>query len=155
MPARFPPHPITRSVLEDSTVRRASQLRQTLTMRNLMLTSCVAMLLDLATALPPIEAHSRRASSGCGAFHLVNGITLPHFITSSNKSRSYFLHTPSGYDTNKPYPVVFGFHGSSSIGLFFEVDTGMSDSKYSGQVSPPSSQSSHNIRYRLEMLMSW
>ncbi|KAK6984043.1 carbohydrate esterase family 1 protein [Favolaschia claudopus] len=96
----------------------------------------------LATAVSidarPSEPESRAAtgSPGCGTSHWFNGITQYHSVdvpTSANQteSRSYSIHLPSSYDAKKPYPVVLGFHGSSSIGLFFELDTGLSGGKYS------------------------
>ncbi|GAP85252.1 putative carbohydrate esterase family 1 protein [Rosellinia necatrix] len=72
-----------------------------------------------------------RATAGCGKFHLLTGVTTYHGLTSSGRDRSYSVHLPSGYDKSKPYPVVLGFHGSGSIGLFFEVDTKMSESRFS------------------------
>ncbi|KAJ7790463.1 hypothetical protein B0H14DRAFT_3501574 [Mycena olivaceomarginata] len=36
--------------------------------------------------------------------------------------------TPSTY-ANTPYPLVLGFHRSSSVGFFFEADTGLSGTK--------------------------
>ncbi|KAI1111910.1 carbohydrate esterase family 1 protein [Nemania sp. NC0429] len=72
-----------------------------------------------------------RATAGCGKIHLLPGITTYHGLTSSGRDRTYSVHLPSGYDRSKPYPVVLGFHGSSSIGLFFEVDTRMSESRFS------------------------
>lgn len=39
---------------------------------------------------------------------------------------------PQSYDENKKTPVVFGFHGSPGIGVFFAADTKFSDSKFSG-----------------------
>jgi len=98
-----------------------------------------APVLPFADALPQPQQQglslSRKASPGCGSFQLLKGITLPRFIKSGTRSRSYFVHTPANYDTNKAYPVVVGFHGSSSIGLFFEADAKLSDAKYSGDVS--------------------
>ena len=107
-----------------------------------LLSLAIATLASLtsATALPPQTYNgpsslaARAASPGCGAFTLLKGITIPRFIKSGTRSRSYMVHVPSSYDTNKAYPVVLGFHGSSSIGTFFEVDTLMSDAKYSGNV---------------------
>jgi predicted peptidase len=43
-----------------------------------------------------------------------------NFLTSSNRARSYWIHTPDVYDQTKSYPVVIAFHGSSKIG--FDVD---------------------------------
>ncbi|CAG9974664.1 unnamed protein product [Clonostachys byssicola] len=69
-------------------------------------------------------------TSGCGKTYLFQGVTQTRIITSSGKYRAYGVHLPSGYDKNKKYPTILGFHGSSSIGLFFELDTRLSSSKY-------------------------
>ncbi|KAJ7065774.1 carbohydrate esterase family 1 protein [Mycena amicta] len=70
----------------------------------------------------------RAGTAGCGTTHWFNGITQYHSLTSNNTDRSYSIHLPSSYDKNKAYPLVLGFHGSSGIGLFFELDTGLSSS---------------------------
>jgi poly(3-hydroxybutyrate) depolymerase len=74
-----------------------------------------------------------RASEGCGKRQFFNGVTQYRGIKSGGIDRSYSFHLPSDYDANKPYPLVIGFHGSSSIGLFLELDTKLSNSKYSGE----------------------
>ena len=66
-----------------------------------------------------------------GKKQFLPGITQYRGIKSSGKDRSYSYHLPSSYDPNKAYPVVLGFHGSSSIGLFFELDTKMSQARHS------------------------
>ncbi|KAF7308836.1 Carbohydrate esterase family 1 protein [Mycena kentingensis (nom. inval.)] len=71
-------------------------------------------------------------SAGCGTTHWFPGITKYHSVTSSNRSRDYSIHLPSSYDANHPYPVVLGFHGSSSVGFFLEVDSKLSESRFSG-----------------------
>ncbi|KAI1827870.1 carbohydrate esterase family 1 protein [Xylaria intraflava] len=86
----------------------------------------------VALAAPAAAASiAARATAGCGKAHFLPGITTYHGLNSSGRDRTYSVHLPSDYDDSEPYPVVLGFHGSSSIGLFFEVDTGLSDSKYS------------------------
>ncbi|KAI8630219.1 carbohydrate esterase family 1 protein [Xylariaceae sp. FL1651] len=86
-----------------------------------------------ALAAPVVASNiAARATAGCGKFHLP-GITTYHGLTSSGRSRSYSVHVPSAYDSSKPYPLVLGFHGSSSIGLFFEVDTKLSESRFSAK----------------------
>jgi predicted peptidase len=91
-----------------------------------------------------------RAVSGCGKTQILPGVTRYRFgLKTSGKSRSYGYHLPSNYDKNKKYPVVVGFHGSSSIGTFFELDTKMSDARYSGDVrisSPCSRRSADQDR---------
>ncbi|KAH8722978.1 hypothetical protein GQ44DRAFT_751128 [Phaeosphaeriaceae sp. PMI808] len=84
---------------------------------------------DFAYCLP--HTISTRASSGCNKKPFLPGITQYRIIKSSGKDRSYSFHLPSAYNSNKPYPVVLGFHGSSSIGAFFELDTKMSQDRYS------------------------
>jgi poly(3-hydroxybutyrate) depolymerase len=82
-------------------------------------------------ALPHHQQVVARASSGCGKAAFLPGITQYRFFKSGGKDRSYSYHLPSSYDSNKAYAVVVGFHGSSSIGAFFELDTKMSQEKYS------------------------
>jgi poly(3-hydroxybutyrate) depolymerase len=82
-------------------------------------------------ALPQHHDTVPRGSSGCGKSSLFPGITQYRFLKSSGKDRSYSYHVPSSYNVDKPYPVVVGFHGSTSIGAFFELDTKMSQERYS------------------------
>jgi predicted peptidase len=95
----------------------------------------------IAAAVAPVFAApatapsvSTRATTGCGKTHLFPGITTYHGLESSGRDRTYSVHLPTTYDKSKPYPLVIGFHGSSSIGLFFEVDTKLSDSRFSANV---------------------
>jgi poly(3-hydroxybutyrate) depolymerase len=93
----------------------------------------LAALLLASTAASLPQTHIS-AASGCGKTQLLPGVTQYRFgLTSSGKSRSYSYHLPSSYDKNKKYPVVLGFHGSSSIGLFFEMDTKMSEARFSSE----------------------
>ncbi|KAF2635584.1 alpha/beta-hydrolase [Massarina eburnea CBS 473.64] len=79
------------------------------------------------------EIEHRAPSSGCGTPAFLPGVTQYRFgLKSSGKDRSYSYHLPANYDANKRYAVVVGFHGSSSIGAFFELDTKMSEARYSG-----------------------
>jgi poly(3-hydroxybutyrate) depolymerase len=87
------------------------------------------LFLPFCTALPHV---STRSTPGCGKTHLFPGVTQYRFnLVSSDKSRSYSYHLPANYDPNKEYPAVLGFHGSSSTGLFFELDTKMSEKRFS------------------------
>jgi len=97
----------------------------------LLLIVCLR-LFQLTHAFPHTQHFIARASSGCGKEPFLPGLTQYRGIKSSGKDRSYSFHLPSSYDASKPYPVVFGFHGSSSIGTFFELDTKMSQERYSG-----------------------
>jgi len=93
--------------------------------------------LAILTVVSCTPAQSQTAgTAGCGRKHWFNGIT--HYILglqSSDRDRSYSIHLPSDYIENSPYPVVLGFHGSQSIGFFFEADTRMSELQYSSGVS--------------------
>ncbi|KAJ7309489.1 hypothetical protein DFH08DRAFT_823429 [Mycena albidolilacea] len=96
-------------------------------------TSTIA-LLTAATLVSTASINIPRAetvngTAGCGTTHWFNGITQYHSLQSSTRSRDYSVHLLSSYDANKPYPLVLGFHGSSSVGFFFEADTGLSVSK--------------------------
>jgi poly(3-hydroxybutyrate) depolymerase len=82
-------------------------------------------------ALPQGDELILRATSGCGQEAFLPGITQYRGLKSSGKDRSYSYHLPSSYDAEKLYAVVIGFHGSSSIGAFFELDTKMSQERYS------------------------
>lgn len=88
-------------------------------------------ILDPACALPQHQEMIPRTSSGCGKKPFLPGITQYRALKSSSKDRSYSFHLPSAYDADTPYPVVLGFHGSSSIGAFFELDTKLSQARYS------------------------
>lgn len=65
-------------------------------------------------------------------------------LTSSGRTRSYWVRSPDEYDETKNYPVVIAFHGSSEIGydvdgFAFEADIRLSlptiPTKYSKDVS--------------------
>jgi poly(3-hydroxybutyrate) depolymerase len=59
-------------------------------------------------ATPAAEVGAAAATAGCGkAPTLANGT---HTIQSSGKNRSFILRLPDGYDRNRPYRLVFGFH---------------------------------------------
>ncbi|ORY17494.1 carbohydrate esterase family 1 protein [Clohesyomyces aquaticus] len=95
----------------------------------------VALLTHTAFGHPqwPVQV-TPRATSGCGKSQFLPGVTQYRFgLKSAGKDRSYSYHLPSNYGKNKPYPVVIAFHGSSSIGLFLEADTRLSEAKFSGE----------------------
>lgn len=94
------------------------------------LTAAVATILGAPAAAAAVLASA--GSAGCGKTHLVPGITTYHGLTSSGRDRKYSVHIPSNYSDTTPYPVVLGFHGSPGIGFFFEVDSRLSESRFSG-----------------------
>ena len=90
------------------------------------------LLLSLAaTFVAAVEPYASGDTSGCGKTHSFNGLTHYHDLTSGGFERSYSIHLPSNYSKEMQYPLVFGFHGSDSIGLYFEVDTFLSDEEFS------------------------
>jgi poly(3-hydroxybutyrate) depolymerase len=90
-----------------------------------------ACLLRLLHAFPQHHTIASRGSSGCGKSQLLPGLTEYRSLKSSGEDRSYTYHLPSSYNSDKAYPIVVGFHGSSSIGYFFELDTKMDEARYS------------------------
>jgi len=82
--------------------------------------SCVAgaaVVMLAATAMPTGAALSPgsdsgvgilAASAGCGKNPTLNNGT--HTIQSNGTQRSFILRLPSGYDRNRPYRLIFGFH---------------------------------------------
>ncbi|KAI9712332.1 MAG: hypothetical protein M1820_001545 [Bogoriella megaspora] len=85
----------------------------------------------LAKSFPCTAALSEN-NPGCGQLHLITGFPEPHTIQSSGIDRTYLVHAPSDYANTQSYPLVMGFHGSGSVGLFFEVDSDFDNAKYSG-----------------------
>lgn len=95
-----------------------------------MLLPLVASILQFALAHPqPQELTATSTISGCGK---TPGLFSYRDFRSSGKKRIYKFHLPLPYDVNTRYPVVVGFHGSSSIGSFLELDTKLDEERYSG-----------------------
>ncbi|KAI1084150.1 carbohydrate esterase family 1 protein [Whalleya microplaca] len=100
-------------------------------MRHMRYISIIAGAVLAAPALAAVTTLASAGTKGCGESHLFNGITQYYDLTSSGRKRNYSIHLPGDYNESRPYPVVLGFHGSSSVGLFFEVDTKLSEDRYS------------------------
>ena len=77
-----------------------------------------------------VDVYTGGDTSGCGKTHILNAIPKYRTFKSGDDSRGYLAHLPAEYDKNHQYPVIVGFHASSSIGLFFEVDTSLDKAKY-------------------------
>ena len=91
------------------------------------------LLLGLASG--SIANFAYAASNGCGKKPAGKiGATTSFNITSADLKRHYMVHVPSGYKEDKPYPVVFGFHGSGETAWEFEQDTRLSQEKWSKEV---------------------
>ena len=97
-----------------------------------MKSATVAALLcaSLAAAVQPYTGGD---TSGCGKTHLFDGITQYRTIKSGGVTRSYRIHLPLSYSSTYQYPAIIGFHGSSSIGFFFEADTGLDEARYTAK----------------------
>jgi poly(3-hydroxybutyrate) depolymerase len=75
---------------------------------------------DFGAASP---AGTAAASAGCGkAPTLASG---SHTISSGGQNRSYILRVPAGYDNNRQYRLIFGFHWNG--GTANDVDSGGTD----------------------------
>lgn len=65
-------------------------------------------------------------SSGCGKTPTLTSGT--HTILSGGKNRNFILRIPDGYDRNRPYRLVFGFHWlggtSTDVATGRTVETG-------------------------------
>ena len=74
--------------------------------------------------------------SGCGKQPPgALNVTVTFNLTSISL-RSYLVHAPVGYDNNHKYPVVFAFHGNPESAGELELDTRLSDPKWSKDVWP-------------------
>ncbi|KAF2199715.1 carbohydrate esterase family 1 protein [Delitschia confertaspora ATCC 74209] len=91
----------------------------------------VSFYCNLILAFPQQKVTNVAPSKGCGKSHLLKGVTQYRTVESGGKNRSFGIHLPADYDHDHPYPVVLGFHGSSSIGLFFELDKKLSEPRFS------------------------
>lgn len=65
-------------------------------------------------AAPPSDGGATR-SAGCGrAASGALGSFVSRSITVNGAAREYFVRLPTGYDSNRAYPVVYQFHGCST-----------------------------------------
>ncbi|MFI1720405.1 cellulose binding domain-containing protein [Streptomyces sp. NPDC020489] len=78
---------------------------------------------NTALAAPPVTA---AATPGCGKAPTLTSGT--HTIQSGGKNRSFILRIPDGYDRNRAYRLVFGFHWlggtSTDVATGRTVETG-------------------------------
>ena len=65
-------------------------------------------------------AHTDAATAGCGKAPTLTSGTRS--IQTSGKNRNYILRIPDGYDRNRQYRLIFGFHWLG--GTSTDVDTG-------------------------------
>lgn len=79
-----------------------------------------------AAADTTTAAATAAASSGCGRAPTLTSGT--HTIQSGGRDRSFILRIPAGYDRDRPYRLVFGFHwlggSSTDVATGRTVDTG-------------------------------
>ncbi|WP_042405500.1 alpha/beta hydrolase family esterase, partial [Streptacidiphilus carbonis] len=76
-----------------------------------------------ATGMSPTGVSAAAPTAGCGKSPTLASGT--HTIQSSGQSRSYILRVPAGYDSNRPYRLIFGFHWVG--GTANDVDSGGTD----------------------------
>ena len=98
----------------------------------LALTTLVASTASTPSTAQGQSVYTSGDTSGCGKTHLLPGVTAPRTVTSSGTMRTYSIHIPSSYDASHQYPLIVGYHGSSSIGLFLEADTRLDEAQYTG-----------------------
>lgn len=99
----------------------------------LLMSLAAALILVLTTAgtssgstpgVPPSATKAAAAgSAGCGKPPALSSGTRT--IQSGGQTRSYILRLPAGYDSNRPYRLVFGFHWRG--GTANDVDSGGTD----------------------------
>jgi polyhydroxybutyrate depolymerase len=58
------------------------------------------------------------ASPGCGVAPPSAG---SHTVSVGGQQRTFLLDLPTGYDRNRPTPIVFGFHGAGTSGSLFRT----------------------------------
>lgn len=104
----------------------------TITTATMMKAMRLGALTMSAACAPVVAQYTGGDTSGCGKPHLFDGITQYRTVDSSGVDRSYGVHLPSNYSENHQYPTILGFHGSTSIGFFFEADTDLDAAKYTG-----------------------
>jgi poly(3-hydroxybutyrate) depolymerase len=66
-------------------------------------------------------------TSGCGKSQDDIGKSFLRSVSSGEIERNYTVHLPSNYSSEHHHPAILGFHGSESVGAFFEADTRFSD----------------------------
>lgn len=91
----------------------------------------MAFLLKAVLLIPFLGLTKAAATSGCGKQPANVIVTTLFNVTSSNISRNFLVHVPPGYEQNRPYPVVLAFSGNTETALEMELDTRLSDPKWS------------------------
>ena len=69
---------------------------------------------------PPVPAAPLAATAGCGKSPTLTSGTRT--IQSGGKNRTFILRIPDGYDSNRQYRLIFGFHWNG--GTANDVDSG-------------------------------
>jgi poly(3-hydroxybutyrate) depolymerase len=103
-------------------------------LHRLLISIAAAVLLVLTTAgtssgsglgapASPSTVGAAEASAGCGKAPTLTSGT--HTIQSGGQTRSYIVRVPAGYDNNRPYRLIFGFHWRG--GTANDVDSGGTD----------------------------
>ncbi|KAH8897519.1 alpha/beta-hydrolase [Thozetella sp. PMI_491] len=93
--------------------------------------AATALLRDVSSTASP-AVYTDGDTSGCGQSHLITGLPIYYDVQSGGITRTYSVHAPDNYSKSTQYPLIVGFHGSDSIGLFFELDTRLDETQYTG-----------------------
>ena len=88
-----------------------------------------AMALTTATTAA-VAQYTGGDTTGCGKTHIIKDLTVYRDVESGGTKRKYGIHIPAGYDKNEPYPTIVGFHGSDSVGFFFQADTRLNEKRF-------------------------
>ncbi len=68
-------------------------------------------------AIPDTDGGLPAPSTGCGRAPAADGartVDVP-----AQGARTYLVELPGGYDSDTPWPLVFGFHGATTSGMLF------------------------------------
>lgn len=97
-----------------------------------MNTLALRILAVAAVACGAVAQYTGGDTSGCGKTHSFNGITQYRDLKSGGVDRKYGIHLPSNYSEQHQYPTILGFHGSDSVGFFFQADTRLNEEQFTG-----------------------
>lgn len=90
----------------------------------------LSTLLLAAVAASEVAQYTGGDTTGCGKRHILKGVTEYRKLKSGGMDRTYGIHIPLWYDKHHAYPTILGFHGSSSIGFFFQADTRLNEPRF-------------------------
>jgi len=96
--------------------------RPKLPVRRAVLLLCASFLCGEATASATLGTPSRLDTAGCGLAANNPGRFVTIRIRVHGSDRTYRVWTPRKYDPNRPYPLIFRWHGRGGDGLSGGLD---------------------------------